>query len=131
MKSILLHLKDFEVRITKKKINPSLAHQRCQDCVAVLVTIEEDDSDNSARSLVEEITKMCQDTGRDKIVVLPFAHLSSSLMKNQGHAMDLINLITEELKAKNFNVIKSDFGTDKGLLLDIHEHQGNVRFREF
>jgi len=72
---------------------------------------------------------MSKEVGHKNIILLPFAHLSNRLADSGKSLKILVNL--ESLLKKDFNVIRSHFGSHKSLLLDIYGHPGNVRYREF
>jgi len=112
--------------------------QECDDCVAAFVTVEKKDQPVLvARGLAEEIAKMCREVDRDKVVVVPFAHLSSRIAGSEK-GLETLQLVEEKLKRhspfgpkRKLNVKRAHFGSNKSLLLDVFGHAGNVRFREF
>jgi hypothetical protein len=62
-------------------------------------------------------------------VLAPFTHLSSKLM-NHDEAINLLHKISEKL-SNNFNMVISEFGVEKGLMLDLKISNDNIKFREF
>ena len=74
---------------------------------------------------------MSQRTKHNSLVICPFAHLSNNLASTDD-ALDILNCVEETLKSEpDFNVIRTHFGSDKTLLIDVYGHAGNVGFREF
>ena len=94
------------------------------------VTVEEGDNPPKVSSeLAEEIAKMCKEVGKKKVVIVPFAHLSKDLADSET-SLKAFDMIEEDL-AKDFEVVRAHFGSNKSLLLDVFGHPGNVRFREY
>jgi len=138
MKTLLFHCKRYEVEIKElanrpKTILPEKIEERKQkirSCIAVFLTVEKNDKIAvSTKELALEITKMAKDVGSKNIVLMPFAHLSNKIATSE-ESKKAIEMIVLKLE-KNFNVIKSHFGSHKSLLLDVYGHPGNVRYREF
>lgn len=137
MKSLLLSCKRFESRLVsfgnrpKTLISESISESKYQagKCIVVLITIEKgDDPPSSARKLEDEIRIFSRDTGISTIVIFPFAHLSNNLASSEC-ALNFLDVLTKSLA--DFSVERVHFGSDKSLLLDVHGHRGNIRFRQF
>jgi threonyl-tRNA synthetase len=137
MKSLLLSCKRFESRLVslgnrpKKLISEPISQPKYQagKCMVVLITIEKgDDPPSSASKLEDEIRGFSRDTGISTIVIFPFAHLSNNLASSES-ALHFLDVITKSLA--DFAVERVHFGSDKSLLLDVHGHRGNIRFRQF
>ncbi len=138
MKALLFHCKRYITKISRlsvrpKNLSPEPIRKKgwnCRDCIVVLLTVEKKDSiKKNCDELVREISKMSKEVGHKNIILLPFAHLSNRLADSGKSLKILVNL--ESLLKKDFNVIRSHFGSHKSLLLDIYGHPGNVRYREF
>lgn len=138
MRALLFHCKQYGVKvgrmanrpegITPEEVNES--EQSCTNCVVALITVEKnDDTIKVSSGLSREISRMCNEVGRKDVAILPFAHLSNNLAKAED-GIEVISLIEEDLK-KDFNVLRAHFGSHKELLLNIHGHPGNARYREF
>jgi threonyl-tRNA synthetase len=137
MKSLLCHCKNYESEVTGLSDRPEgiisekVTQDRLQiaDAVVALITVEIDDVPNLlAPQLTAEIRKMCSDTGHKRVVLLPFAHLSSSLADSET-SMRMIDAVAKLLA--DLSPARAHFGSDKRLNLDIYGHPGNVRFRAF
>lgn len=138
MRTLLFHCKNYKTKIERlanrpDKISPEEItenEQSCKDCIVVLITVEsQDDPEMVSLKLAEEILKMSQEIKRDRVVLLPFAHLSNNLAKSKI-GIKTIDLIETLLKQK-VKVLRAHFGSHKELLIDIYGHPGNARYREF
>jgi hypothetical protein len=49
---------------------------------------------------------------------------------NHDEAINLLHKISEKL-SNNFNMVISEFGVEKGLMLDLKISNDNIKFREF
>ena len=141
MRSILFHCKEYKTKITRLANRPEaitpekMKHKDkncidCIDCIVVLVTIEKgDEPSDIIPKLIEEINIMSREIKRDKVVILPFAHLSNNLSSAKD-GIDFVSKLETSL-SKGFMVIRDHFGSHKELLLDLYGHPGNARYREF
>lgn len=137
MKSLLLSCKNFESKVKElatrpKAVTPEKVNQReykSQKSIVALITVEEGDfPEDTASKLADEIRIFSKDTGIKTLVLCPFAHLSSKLASSEAVIKTLDAL---EKNLKELDIIRVHFGSHKSLLIDIHGHKGNVRFREF
>ncbi len=137
MKVLLLHCKNYRIQVGQLANRPDNIHpepvsepaQTEINCVVALVTVEKGDTVESTAGLIDEITKMAHDVGHNTIVILPFAHLSSSLADTETSIPILDNL--KDNLSGEFVVKRGHFGSHKEFLLDVYGHAGNARFREF
>jgi hypothetical protein len=140
MKVLLLHCKNYrtavgELATRPKDITPETISEdekvfSAQDCVVALITAENgDDPHLVSTQCAAEIISMVKDVKRKKVVLLPFAHLSSNLASTKD-SLTVLETIQDEVE-KEYTVDRGHFGSHKELLLDTYGHAGNVRFREF
>jgi threonyl-tRNA synthetase len=138
MRTLLFHCRNYRVKIDRlanrpENISPEEVKEKDQaleDCVVALITIEKGDNLKvNCDKLVKEIEIMCKEVSHNKVVVLPFAHLSNNLA-NSNDGIKAMGLVENELR-KKFEVLRAHFGSHKSLLLDIYGHPGNARYREF
>ncbi len=139
MKSLLFHCRNYRTRVGELADRPATIcpepvgerERFCHDCVVALITVERGDVvDEVAEKMAREIEKMARDVGRTKIVLLPFAHLSSSLADSTT-GIAAIKRIAEHVSSAALDVERGHFGSHKELLIDLYGHPGNTRFREF
>lgn len=94
-----------------------------------LVTVEAGDDESKAALLGSDIRKMAKNVAREKVVILPFAHLSNNLADSKT-AITILETVKENL-ANDHQVTRSHFGSHKEFLIDAFGHPGNARFREY
>lgn len=139
MKALLLHAEEYGVSFHSFANRPKGVfledlngneEQTCTDCVVALISIEKGDEIKAVRKIVGEIEKMCNEIKRNKAVVVPFAHLSNNL-GDPKKSFDFLEKVELYLKEDGFKVMRTHFGSNKSLHLDVYGHAGNARFREF
>lgn len=86
--------------------------------------------ENISKKISKDIIKFCKEVKVSNIVICPFAHLSNDLA-DYKKGIEFFDLLEKELKKTKLKIIRSHFGSDKSLLLDVVGHKGNVRFREY
>ncbi len=91
------------------------------DALVLLVSIEKGDENSVADKALEDVVKQMAQLKRKKLVVYPFAHLSSDLAEPKS-AMALINYMAERAASENIEVRKAPFGWNKKLDLNIKGH---------
>lgn len=137
MKTLLLSCKNFESKIKKLATRPETvkpesikqSEYKAKKSIIVLINVEMgDDVKNISLKLANEIKIFSRDTNIRTIVLYPFGHLSNKLASSED-TVEFLNSLEKELV--DFEIIRVHFGSHKSLLLDIHGHKGNVRFREF
>ncbi|HEY4473815.1 MAG TPA: threonyl-tRNA synthetase editing domain-containing protein [Candidatus Paceibacterota bacterium] len=136
MRALLTHSKRYKVTITGLATRPDSikpepvteTEQSSEKCVVVFVCIEAKDTPELAKQLGREVELMMQDVGDKKVVLVPFAHLSSNLASSEL-AIEVLNALQNALASHN--PLRSHFGSDKAFSIDFLGHPGNIRFREF
>jgi len=91
-----------------------------RDALVLLVSVEEGDDRELAVKAAVDAGKFMEQLGRNRVVVYPYAHLSTNLAK-PSKAREILNDIAEEL-AKNYEMVKAPFGWNKKLSIDIKGH---------
>jgi threonyl-tRNA synthetase len=137
MKALLLHCKNYHIKVGLLANRPSNVQpepvnhteQAEQNCVVALITVEPGDTTEKAAALGSDIQKMVEDIGHQRVVILPFAHLSNKLADSQSSIIVIKAL--EEWLPEDYQVTRSHFGSHKELLFDVFGHPGNARFREY
>jgi len=104
--------------------------QSCKECIVVFITVEKGDNlEKDCVNVAKEIIKMTKETKQLNVIIAPFAHLSNNLA-NSEYVLKALNLIENTIDHEVV-VQRAHFGSHKSLLLDVHGHPGNIRYREF
>lgn len=123
MRVLITHCKEFQAINSKTKEKKAL-----KDSIVVLISVEEHDENQAIVRLVKEIKKSSKENNQTSIALFPFAHLSNKLA-SPAKAKEFVDKIKSELT--EYEVIETPFGVSKEILLHIHGHEGNVKYREF
>jgi len=124
MRILQLHCDSIEYTPTKKEIksaedieNPQT--QRLEELVVVFVAIEDGDDSSVAQNAISQIKNSMQKIGCKKLLLYPYAHLSSNLAK-PSTAMSLLKEM--ESGASELEVSHSPFGWTKSYKLQVKGH---------
>jgi len=99
-----------------------------EECLVILTAVEQGDNENSVKKAVENIGDIASQVKAKKIVLYPYAHLSSNLampavaerlLKDMGKAL-----------AKKFSVVRAPFGYYKSFELKCKGHPLSELSRE-
>ncbi len=99
------------------------------DALVVLISVEKGDTEETAESAVADICKTMDSLKRKRVVVYPYAHLSSDL-SGPAEAKKLLEYMYQKLKPK-YEASKAPFGWNKKLRLDIKGHPLAEQARSF
>src|SRR5215211_4876280 len=126
MRLIQLHSDFMEYTPVGKEIeqaeeNISNDKVRLEDLVVILTAIEKGDNENIIYEAVEEIKKYLKTVKSEKLLIYPYAHLSSNLASPK-EAFEM--LILFENTARNFfrNVHRAPFGWTKAFNIKVKGH---------
>ena len=124
MRILQLHCDNIEYTPTKKEIqsaeyieNPQT--QRLEELVVVFVAIEDGDDSSVAQNAISQIKTSMEKIGCKKLLLYPYAHLSSNLAKPSI----AIKLLKEmEDGASELEVFHSPFGWTKSYKIQVKGH---------
>jgi threonyl-tRNA synthetase len=126
MRLIQLHSDFMEYMPVRKEIeqaeeNVSNDKVRLEDLVVILTAVEKGDNENVIYEAVEEIKKYLKTVKSEKLLIYPYAHLSSNLAPPK-EAFEM--LILFENTARNFfrNVHRAPFGWTKAFNIKVKGH---------
>ena len=90
MRILQLHCDSIEYTPTKKEIKSAeeitnTETQRHEELVVVFVAIEDGDDSSVAQNAISQIKESMQKIGCKKLLLYPYAHLSSNLAKPSGN----------------------------------------------
>ena len=124
MRILQLHCDSIEYTPTKKEIksaedieNPET--QRLEELVVVFVAIEDGDDSSVAQNAISQIKNSMEKIGCKKLLLYPYAHLSSNLAK-PSVAMSLLNEM--ETNSSELEVSHSPFGWTKSYKIQVKGH---------
>ncbi len=128
MKILALHSDFIEYEITRKtsmaeELPEKLKKDRMEEVLAVFTTVEAVDEENThiVEDAASEISTIAQEVNTDRIMLYPYAHLSSDLASPQK-AVPILKDIEEELKNMGYTVKRSPFGYYKSFSLKCKGH---------
>lgn len=99
--------------IEKKKI-------RLEDIVVIFVAVENDDDENVAKTTIDEIKKSLSNLQCNKLLIYPYAHLSSNLA-SPSIALSVIKSM-ESLINDGIEVHRAPFGWTKSFNISVKGH---------
>jgi len=129
MQILLIH-SDFIEYETKKstpvaeKIDEDLKKGRMEEVLTVFVAVEKSDEDqieNAAGKTVVEIKKVTEQVKTNRVMLYPYAHLSSNLSSPKA-AIETLKKIEELLKEASFEVKRAPFGWYKSFTIKCKGH---------
>jgi threonyl-tRNA synthetase len=126
---------EYEVKDKTKDAQPIPDEQRrgkMEDALVCFISAEKkDESDlaGTAQSASKEIDDVANTVKTNRVVVYPYAHLSSSLAK-PDIARKLFSLITQELASQGREVLDSPFGYYKSFKISCKGHPLSELSRE-
>jgi threonyl-tRNA synthetase len=129
MQILLIH-SDFIEYETKKstpvaeKIDDTLKKGRMEEVLTVFVAVEKNDEDKlefAASQAITEIKKVTEQVKTNRVMLYPYAHLSSSLSSPRA-AIETLKKIEESLKEASFEVKRAPFGWYKSFTIKCKGH---------
>jgi len=129
MQILLIH-SDFIEYETKKstpvaeKIDDDLKKGRMEEVLTVFVAVEKSDEgqiENAAGKTVVEIKKVTEQVKTNRVMLYPYAHLSSNLSSPKT-AVETLKKIEELLKEASFEVKRAPFGWYKSFTIKCKGH---------
>ncbi len=126
MKILALHSNFIEYEPIEKEISDAEDAQRSKvrvdDLVVAFIAVEKEDDDIIASKAVEEIRSWLEKVKCNRLMLYPYAHLSSNLADAKS-ALRIINAIDSMLRKGNDIVVyRAPFGWTKAFTLSIKGH---------
>ena len=123
MRLLQLHCNNFEYTPTKKEISSAEEidpeTKSLENIVVTFVAVEKGDDKSVARKAINEIKESLQKIGCKKLLLYPYAHLSSNLA-SPSLALSLIKEM--ESLATDLDVSRAPFGWTKSYKLEVKGH---------
>jgi len=135
MKIITLHCDYIKFQPLKKALKSAeeitdKKEVQIKEPLVVLTAIESGDSDKEINNVIEAVIKISKQVKAKKVVLYPYAHLSSNLAKPE-HAMQSLVNIGKGLKKKKINILRAPFGYYKSFELKVKGHPLSELSKEF
>ena len=137
MRIITLHCDYIKFKPLKKAIKApeELSEERkkeinVKDPLLVLTAVEKGDNDEIVKQLTESIKKTASEVKANKIVLYPYAHLSSNLA-SPDTALEYLTEAKHVLEKEGFEVIRAPFGYYKEFELKCKGHPLSELSKEF
>ena len=135
MRCLLLHCKKFSYQLDHPTPIADSEVAKKEDSfessLVVFLAVEKGDNEPKVKAAAREISNLAQLAKAQKIVINPFAHLSSSLAP-AALAKELSQSLALNLKeTSNLPVVYTSFGWYKSFTLDVFGSDNSQLFREF
>jgi threonyl-tRNA synthetase len=127
MRLLQLHSDFIEYEPIAKEINyaaeenVSKSKVRLEDLVVTLIAVEEDDDESTAKTAVEEIKKYLDIVKSKRLLIYPYAHLSSNLAPPKT-AAEIIKSVERIAKESLSDVHRAPFGWTKAFDIKVKGH---------
>jgi threonyl-tRNA synthetase len=126
MRLIQLHSDFIEYTPVRKEIetaeeNISQEKVRLEDLVVILAAVEKGDNETVVHEAVDEIKKYLKTVKSEKLLIYPYAHLSSNLAAPK-EAFDILKLFEETARKSLPNVYRAPFGWTKAFNIQVKGH---------
>lgn len=123
MRILQLHCDYVEYTPVKKEIKSaedlSPESKRLEEVVVAFVAVEESDNSTVAKKAIKEISDSMQKVGCKRLLLYPYAHLSSKL----AAPTTALSLLKEmESEAQGLEVYRSPFGWTKSYKIQVKGH---------
>ncbi|MBC7090345.1 MAG: threonine--tRNA ligase, partial [Nitrososphaeria archaeon] len=132
MKILQLHTDTIEFRLIKKEID---AAEECEgrefkynDILVLFTSVEEGDDEDVVLKAIEEVKASLNQLGANRILIYPFAHLSSNLA-NPFKAYKVLKFMEESAKASGIETFRAPFGWNKQFSISIKGHALAEQFK--
>jgi threonyl-tRNA synthetase len=125
MRILQLHSNFIEYKPIRKEI--ALAEDaekkpvRLEEVVVLLTAVEEGDDKVAAQKAIDEVQAFLKKLKTNRILIYPYAHLSSNLAK-PGEALRIIRTLEEDAEEKGIETYRAPFGWNKQFTLAIKGH---------
>jgi len=125
LRILQLHSNFIEYTPIKKEVTIAEETQkkptRLDDIVVLFTCIEEGDNESVAKQAIDEVKEALQQLKAKKILIYPYAHLSSNLAKPTA-ALNILKTMEKHAKAVGIETYRSPFGWNKQFTISIKGH---------
>src|SRR5918996_5751305 len=126
MRLIQLHSDFIEYTPVRKEIemaeeNISQEKVRLEDLVVILAAVEKGDNETVVREAVDEVRKYLKTVKSEKLLIYPYAHLSSNLAAPK-EAFNILKLFEETARKSFPDVHRAPFGWTEAFNIQVKGH---------
>ena len=123
MRILQLHCDSIEYMPTKKEIQSAEEIEpkkiRIEEVIVCFTAVEKDDDSKIAKNAISEIQESMKKVGCDKLLLYPYAHLSSTLA-SPGTGLKILKEMEES--CTGINVMRAPFGWTKTFSIQVKGH---------
>ncbi len=138
MKTLNLHVDYIEWQGLKKALKnieelapaQDVSKKKVEETLVVLTAVEKGDNSEVLKNYVNSIKEILKQVGTKKIVLYPYAHLSSNL-GSPKNAIEILKNADEELSKEGYEVYRAPFGYYKSFEMKVKGHPLSELSREF
>ncbi|HDI75214.1 MAG TPA: threonine--tRNA ligase [Thermoprotei archaeon] len=125
MRIVLLH-SDFiefepKIKAIEEAEEVSKEKERVEEALVVFTTVEKGDNEEVVRKAADSIVDVLNRVKAPRVVLYPWAHLSSNLASPDA-ALTLMIKLEEELKERGIEVVRAPFGWYKAFTISVKGH---------
>ncbi len=132
MKILQLHTDFIEFRLVKKEIDAAedceLKEFKYDNILVLFTSVEEGDDESVVLKAIEDVKSSLNQLGLNRILIYPFAHLSSNLA-NPFEAYKVLKFMEDSAKGAGIETYRAPFGWNKQFSLSIKGHPLAEQFR--
>lgn len=125
MRILQLHSSFIEYKPVQKEIaaaeEAEKKEKRLEEIVVLFTAVEEGDNEEVAKKAVDEVLTFLEKLKVNRILIYPYAHLSSSLAK-PGEALKVVKAMEVSAKEKGLETYRAPFGWNKQFTISIKGH---------
>jgi threonyl-tRNA synthetase len=103
---------------------------RIEDALLLLTCVERDDDSELARRAIRELAEQARKLGAQRIVIYPYAHLSSNLAP-PGKALSILRAMRDEAGFLGLETYSAPFGWNKRLVIAVKGHPLAEQLRSY
>jgi len=125
MRILQLHSNYIEYKPIQKEIaiaeETDKETKRLEEIVVLFTAVEEGDDETVARKAIEEVKSFLEKLKVNRILIYPYAHLSSNLAK-PSEALKVVKAMEACAKAEGIETYRAPFGWNKQFTISIKGH---------
>ncbi len=125
MRILQLHSNYIEYKPIQKEIDMAEEAEKeakhIDEVLVLFTAVEEEDTETEAERAIEEVQSFLGKLGVNRILIYPYAHLSSSLAKPVT-ALKIIKIMERHARKKGIETFRAPFGWNKQFTVSIKGH---------